>query len=161
MECRTEVQKKDSEKDTDKERKINRFFLLDNHWHALAVRGVAGTMMVSLYLWIAAGILDLIFLLSHSFATGWHRPAEQMITHTVTLLAVFELIRTLQSYLKIGRVRVTFILDASLVALIGELIGLWYGDYQPLKVGMSLGVIVLLVLLRIVTSKFSPGKFAS
>jgi uncharacterized membrane protein (DUF373 family) len=152
---------KESEKDTDKERKISRFFLLDNHWHALAVRGVAGIMMVALYLWIAAGIMDLIFQLSHYLVNGWHRSAEQMITHTVTLLAVFELIRTLQSYLKIGRVRVTFILDAALVALIGELIGLWYGDYQPLKVRMSLGVIVLLILMRIVTSKFSPGTFTS
>jgi uncharacterized membrane protein (DUF373 family) len=137
--------------------KTGRFFLLDSHWHALVVRAVAGTMMVVLYLWIIAGIVDLFLQLSPCLAGGWHGAAEQMITHTVTLLATFELIRTLQSYLKIGRVRVTFILDAALVVLIGELIALWYGEYKLPDVVTSLVVIVLLTLLRIITSRFSPG----
>ncbi len=137
--------------------KSRRLFLIDSHWHALAVRAVTGTMMVVLYLWIVVAIMDLFLQLFCSFAKGWHGAAEQMITHTVTLLATFELIRTLQSYLKIGRVRVTFILDAALVVLIGELIGLWYEEYIFQDVVLSLSVIVLLTLLRIMTSRFSPG----
>jgi len=117
--------------------------------------------MIALYLWIATGIVELGVQLGHAFLEGWQHSAEKMITHAVTLLAVFELIRTLQSYLKIGRVRVTLILDAALVVLIGELISLWYGDYPPLEVAINLGVIVVLALLRILTSRFSPEPLGS
>jgi uncharacterized membrane protein (DUF373 family) len=72
------------------------------------------------------------------------------------MLALLEVIRTLQAYLALGRVRVTFILDTALVVLIGELMGLWFREYSPEKVLLGLGVIVTLVILRIVTVKFSP-----
>ena len=34
--------------------------------------------------------------------------------------------------------------------------GLWFREYAPEKVLLGLGVIVTLVVLRIVTAKFSP-----
>ena len=40
---------------------------------------------------------------------------------------------------KLGRVRVTFILDTALVVLIGELMGLWFREYAPEKVLLGLG----------------------
>ena len=72
------------------------------------------------------------------------------------MLATFELIRILQSYLTLGRVKVTFILDAALVVLIGELISLWYGDYSVSQVVVNISVIALLIILRIITKKYSP-----
>ena len=72
------------------------------------------------------------------------------------MLAMLEVIRTLQSYLVLGRVRVTFILDTALVVLIGELMGLWFREYAPEKVLLGLGVIVTLAVLRITTARFSP-----
>ena len=65
-------------------------------------------------------------------------------------------IRTFKSYLIIGRVKVTFILDVALVVLIGELISLWYRDYTITEVIISVFVISMLVLLRIITIRFSP-----
>jgi hypothetical protein len=56
----------------------------------------------------------------------------------------------------LGRVKVTLILDAALVVLIGELISLWYRDYTATEVLLSMGVITMLTLLRILTAKFSP-----
>jgi hypothetical protein len=53
-------------------------------------------------------------------------------------------------------VRVTFIIDAALVVLISELIGLWFKEYAAEKVLLGLGVIVTLVALRIVTAHYSP-----
>ncbi|MDO9312104.1 MAG: hypothetical protein Q7T85_10500 [Nitrosomonas sp.] len=52
--------------------------------------------------------------------------AVHIIIDIVLILAILELIRILQSYLALGRVKVTFILDVAMVVLIGELIGLWY-----------------------------------
>lgn len=79
-----------------------------------------------------------------------------MIKDTVIMLASLELIRTLQSYLQLGRVKVTFIIDVALVVLIGELISLWYVDYDITEILVNLGVISVLMLLRIVTIKYSP-----
>jgi hypothetical protein len=53
---------------------------------------------------------------------------------------------------QLGRVRVTFIIDTALVVLIGELIGLWFNEYSPQKVLLSLGVIATLVILRNITA---------
>ena len=126
-----------------------------------ALRFLIACIMVCLYLWIASGLVLLLISLYEGIVTGsWHDAAEQMVKQVVMLLAVLELIRTLQSYLELGRVKVTFILDAALVVLIGELIGLCYREYTIHEVGLSLAVIVVLTILRITTVKFSPENTA-
>jgi uncharacterized membrane protein (DUF373 family) len=80
-----------------------------------------------------------------------------MIKDVVIILASLELIRVFQTYLLMGRVKVTFILDVALVVLIGELISLWYREYSISEVFMSVFVISVLVVLRIVTTKYSPN----
>jgi uncharacterized membrane protein (DUF373 family) len=115
------------------------------------------SIMACLSLWIASGVILLLLALYEGVINGsWHEATENMIVKVVMLLATFELIRTLQSYLELGRVKVTFILDAALVVLIGELISLWYREYTAHEVGLSLSVIVVLTILRISTVKFSP-----
>lgn len=91
-----------------------------------------------------------------AFSQSWATSAEQAIINSLILLALLEVIRTLQAYLRLGRVRVTFILDTALVVLISELMGLWFREYAPEKVLLGLGVIVTLVALRIVTARYSP-----
>ena len=132
------------------------FFLLRAGWHEQAVRLMVGLVMLIIYLWIAAGVVHLGLTLYATIDTSWTKPAKLMITDVVTLLAALELVRTLESYLQIGRVRVTFILDAALVVLIGELIGLWYRSYSATEAILSLTAIVTLVALRILTYRFSP-----
>jgi uncharacterized membrane protein (DUF373 family) len=133
-------------------------FLVDANWHCTIIRSLVSALMLSLYLWIGSGLVHLLLGLSSWRTGGWTHAAERMITDVVILLAALELIRTLHSYLEIGRVRVTFILDAALVVLIGELISLWYQEYTAKEVLLSMGVIVLLTLLRIATIKYSPDK---
>jgi len=112
--------------------------------------------MLVLGVWLIGGVLNLLYELYQSIGHSWSHAAESMITEVVIMLAVLELIRTLQSYLELGRVKVTLILDATLVVLVGELISLWYRDYTPMEVVLSLGVISLLTVLRIITAKYSP-----
>jgi len=136
------------------------FFLLRSAWHEQAVRLMVGMVMLIIYGWIAAGVVHLGMLLYSTIDSNWTKPAKMMITEVVTMLAALELVRTLQSYLQIGRVRVTFILDAALVVLTGELIGLWYRThYSSMEALLSLGVIITLVALRIVTFKYSPDAY--
>jgi len=112
--------------------------------------------MIAIYLWMASGFINLLLNLYHSYPANWSHGAEIMIKDTVILLASLELIRVFQAYLIMGRVKVTFILDVALVVLIGELISLWYSKYTMNEVFMSVFVIGALVVLRIITMKFSP-----
>ncbi len=132
-------------------------FILDHHWHSVIIGYLVGILMVSIYLWISGGILFLLFHLYTYALIDWSHGAEAMIKQVVIMLAALELIRTLQSYLVLGRVKVTFILDAALVVLIGELISLWYGEYNATEVFINISVISILTVLRIITSKYSPN----
>ena len=94
--------------------------------------------------------------LADAFGAQWSKGAEQAVLGGLLLLALLEVIRTLQAYLALGRVRVTFIIDTALVMLIGELMGLWFREYAPEKVLLALAVIVTLAALRVVTARYSP-----
>jgi len=139
--------------------KLSRYstFVLNNDWHAKVIGFLVGILMISIYFWIVAGIMSLLINLYQQLFTDWAHSAERMIKEVVILLAALELIRTLQSYLMLGRVKVTFILDAALVVLIGELISLWYGQYSMKQVIVNVLVISVLILLRIITTKYSPN----
>ena len=112
--------------------------------------------MIAIYLWLASGLISLLINLYYSFPDSWAHGAETMIKDVVIILASFELIRVFQSYLLLGRVKVTFILDVALVVLIGELISLWYREFETSEVVMNVMVITVLIVLRIFTSKYSP-----
>lgn len=133
------------------------FLLTDSDWHARTIQFIVGVLMLALYVWITAGVLNLLLNLSDIFKSGWTQIAEHIIVDIVLILAMLELIRILQSYLSLGRVKVTFILDVALVVLIGELIGLWYKEYTFVEVGLHIAVITMLILLRIVSIRFSPN----
>lgn len=125
--------------------------------YAVLLRLLAGGLIFVLCLWILAGIIHMAFELDRLFNAAWAATCEQVISEALIILALLEVTRTLQAYLKLGRIRVTFILDTVLVVLIGELMGLWFHHYNAAKVLLGLGVISLLVVLRIVTARFSPA----
>jgi uncharacterized membrane protein (DUF373 family) len=131
-------------------------FILSPNFYGLMVRVLIGLLMMGLSLWLLTGLFSLMEHLWLAVTGEWGHEAEKIIIDVVIILAILELVRTLQSYLELGRVKVTLILDAALVVLIGELISLWYRDYTATEVILSMGVITMLTLLRIITVKFSP-----
>lgn len=130
--------------------------ILNGDYYEVVVKVLTAGLMIAVSIWIFTGIIALMVNLTHVFDEGWEKIAQHSIMKIITMLALLELLRTLYSYLQLGRVKVTFILDAALVVLIGELIGLWYREYTSMEVVLSLVVISVLVVLRIVTSKYSP-----
>jgi uncharacterized membrane protein (DUF373 family) len=120
------------------------------------IRILTGLLILVLCVWMITGGVAMVLALGDAFTGHWSKAAEHIIVNALILLALLEVIRTLQAYLTLGRVRVTFILDTALVVLIGELMGLWFREYAPEKVLLGLGVIATLVALRIVTARFSP-----
>jgi uncharacterized membrane protein (DUF373 family) len=120
------------------------------------IRFLIGLLIAVFCLWMVAGGFSMAVALAHGFGAGWAAAAENAIIDGLILLALLEVIRTFQAYLKLGRVRVTFIIDTALVMLIGELMGLWFRAYTPEKVLLALFVIVTLTFLRILTGRYSP-----
>lgn len=131
---------------------------LANAVYPCMIRILTGMLIVALCLWMLAGVIYLIARLPEILFADWASMAEHVIIRALIMLALLEVIRTLRAYLKLGRVRVTFILDTALVVLIGELMGLWFREYAPEKVLLGLVVIIALVALRIVTARFSPER---
>lgn len=117
---------------------------------------LAGLLILVLCLWMFVGLIYMVMDIFKSFSQEWAHIAETAIVDALMILALLEVVRTLQSYLRLGRVRVTFIIDTALVVLISELIALWFKEYSPEKVLLGMGTIVTLVVLRIVTARFSP-----
>lgn len=135
---------------------VYKTFLMNHKWHSRIVGFFIGILMMAIYLWMASGFINILLNLYHSFPKGWSHGSEIMIKDVVIILALLELIRVFKTYLIMGRIKVTFILDVALVVLIGELISLWYREYSMNEVFMSIFVIASLVVLRIITSKYSP-----
>jgi len=134
-------------------------FILNHEWHSRVVGFFIGILMIVIYLWMATGFINLLLNLYNSYPDNWSHGAEVMIKDVVIILAALELIRVFQAYLLMGRVKVTFILDVTLVVLIGELISLWYKEEHSMnEVFMHVFVISVLVVLRIVTNKYSPDS---
>ena len=132
--------------------------LLNSKAHSTIIGFLAGILMLALYVWIAFGFVNLLTNLYHSFPNEWSHGSEKMIEDVVIILAALELIRIFQSYLLIGRVKVSFIVDVSLVVLIGELISFWYRKAEMNDILLSLFVILVLVIIRVVTTKYSPDN---
>lgn len=131
-------------------------FIFNQTWHKNIVGFLVGILMIAIYIWIAVGFVQLLIKLYQTTFQHWSHGAETMIKDVVVILASLELIRIFQSYLLLGRVKVTFILDVALVVLIGELISFWYREQQLMEMIVSVFVITVLIVLRIVTTKFSP-----
>ncbi len=133
-----------------------KIFFLDSEWHSKVIKLLVSLVMLTVYAWIVAGIATLFRDLYHTALSTWTHGAGVMIKDVVIILASLELIRTLQSYLKLGRVKITFILDAALVVLIGELMSLWLHSYTLQEVMMTIGVISFLTVVRVFMVRFSP-----
>ena len=93
------------------------------------IRLLAGLLILVLCAWMVAGGVAMVQALGGAFSGHWATAAEHTIINALIMLALLEVIRTLQAYLRLGRVRVTFILDTALVVLIGEFMGLWFREY--------------------------------
>ncbi|HMS83662.1 MAG TPA: phosphate-starvation-inducible PsiE family protein [Nitrospira sp.] len=118
------------------------------------------------------GVLSLVMLILLTALTGgalktlWEirllidHPAEvvlrQVIVNTLMLLALVEVFKTTATYVREGRVKVTFIVDTILVVMLTEVISQWFkgGDWQPLIA--LLGILLILSIVRITAVRWSP-----
>lgn len=141
----------------ERDKPIYSTFLFRHEWHSKVIGLIVGIMMLAIYVWMFAGFYNLLAELYLAYPLNFAFGAKTMVKDVIIILSSLELIRIFQSYLSIGRVKVTFIIDVALVVLIGELIGFWYREYTVTDVVLSIVIISVLFILRFGTIKYSPN----
>ncbi len=95
--------------------------------------------------------IDLQVLFKSSVEEG----LKVMLLNVLNLLAVIEVLKTGLSYIKDGRVRVTYIVDTVLIVMLTEVLSFWYkGDYSHYVA--LIAILLTLIAIRVLAIRFSP-----
>lgn len=71
------------------------------------IRLLTSSLIMVLGIWMGAGIVNILIQLKDEFTSAWVSIVEHTIANGLIMLALLAVIRTLQAYLTLGRVRVT------------------------------------------------------
>lgn len=80
------------------------------------------------------------------------------LVDVLTVLAMIEVFRTAMAYFSEGRVKVTYIIDTVLVALLTEVLAFWYREVEVQRLLLVIVLTVVLMALRIAAIRFSPYR---
>lgn len=128
-----------------------------------SIKALLSLLLLALLLGIGAGIarigLETVRSLPHLFGEeGLHHSFRWLLVDALTVLAVVEVYRTAMTYFIEGRVKVTYIIDTVLVAVLTEVLAFWYRDIEPIRLTMVLALVATLMLVRIFAIRFSPRR---
>ncbi len=118
----------------------------------LALLGIIGT-----------GVMKTFIDLWHCLLEVWrggnlHEGFRWLLVDVLTVLAIVEVFRTAMVYFVEGRVKVTYIIDTVLVAVLTEILAFWYRDIETDRVLMVVALVVSLMFVRIMAIRFSPRR---
>ncbi|OHB33518.1 MAG: hypothetical protein A2X84_00315 [Desulfuromonadaceae bacterium GWC2_58_13] len=118
----------------------------------LALLGIigAGVMTTFIDLW------DCLLEVVHGGKL--HEGFRWLLVDVLTVLALVEVFRTAMVYFTEGRVKVTYIIDTVLVAVLTEVLAFWYRDIEPSRMAMVVVLVVSLMFVRIMAIRFSPRR---
>lgn len=101
-------------------------------------------------------LLDACHTLGMIGDSGSKQATQNLLSDVLATLALIEVFHTAQAYLREGRVRVTYIIDTVLVAVLSEVIAFWHMEFSLQKLAMLLALVVCLMFVRIMAIRFSP-----
>jgi uncharacterized membrane protein (DUF373 family) len=139
--------------------------LLDfpGHFFEQAIKALLCLILLALVGTIGAVVIQTFIDLGHCFAavgqeTELHHHFKQILVDVLTGLAIVEVYRTALAYFIEGRVKVTYLIDAVLVAVLTEIMAFWYREIDPVRVGMVILLVLTLMFVRIMAIRFSPRR---
>ncbi len=112
------------------------------------------TILVGMLLAILHTFWDLRLLLTEDLSLG----IKRVVIRALAILALVEVYRTGYVYLKEGRVKVTYIVDAALVVLITEILSLWFAATDYLRMSAAVLLLLALALVRVLAIRYSPAR---
>ncbi|MDD5772345.1 MAG: phosphate-starvation-inducible PsiE family protein [bacterium] len=105
-----------------------------------------------------AGIIAMVFHFRFLFQIDLEHALHGIILNVLTILALLEIYKTIMVYFSEGRVKISFIIDTMIVIVLTEMIGYLFREFEPYKMGMMLGIVFVLCIMRIFTVKYSPSN---
>jgi len=133
------------------------------HFFEQAIKALLCLILLALVGTIGAVVIRTFLDLGHCFAVleqgaQLHLGFKQILVDVLTGLAIVEVYRTALAYFIEGRVKVTYLIDAVLVAVLTEVMAFWYRDIDPVRVGMVVILVLALMFVRIMAIRFSPRR---
>lgn len=122
------------------------------------IKIVLSLLIVTILLALLGGVVKTLFDLSLLFSLDVDVALRRIILDILILLAVVEIFRTTLTYFTEGRIKVTFIIDTILVVMLTEVITLWFNNMEFGRLWAILILISTLVVMRIITIKYSPNN---
>ncbi|WP_028950623.1 phosphate-starvation-inducible PsiE family protein [Sulfurihydrogenibium subterraneum] len=134
--------------------KILKFRVLDN---AILISLFILEIIVSFGLGLS--IFNIIFSLYQNYP-NLKQMIESLINNTLSIFIMIEIIKSINDYIALKRVRISVIIDISIIILLRELvIGLYQHNISTEFSILLIGIIFLLVIMRVITLKYSPNKY--
>ncbi len=100
------------------------------------------------------------FMISAFARKEVHHGMESILISSLGVLAMVEVFRTAMAYFIEGRVKVTYIIDTVLVAVLTETLAFWYRDVEAARIILMIALVFSLMVVRILAIRFSPNKKA-
>lgn len=89
-----------------------------------------------------------------------HHPLQELLISSLMVLAFVEVFRTAMAYFVEGRVKVTYLVDTVLVALLTEVLAFWYREVEAQRIWLMIALVLSLFIVRILAIRFSPNRRA-
>ncbi len=106
------------------------------------------------------GVARLVLDLGDVFASrSIDQAFDMIVTNTLSMFVVVELLKSLIGYFEIQRLRITFIIDAAIVFILREImIGLYGHSLSALYVGSLSLLLLTMGALRTMAVMYSPDR---
>lgn len=124
----------------------------------LSTKALISLVVMAIFLTILAGTAYTVYDFRLIFTVPFHEAFRTILIDILTVLAIFEILRTALAYYTFGRVKVTYIIDAVLVTTLTEILAFWYREIEWQKLAMALALVFSLAFVRIIAIRFSPRK---
>lgn len=126
-------------------------------------KALLSLLLLALLGTICAGVARTFIDLYHCFALilheeSLHHSLKVILIDVLTVLAVVEVFRTAMAYLVEGRVKVTYIIDTVLVAVLTEVLAFWYREIETTRMLIVIALVLTLMFVRIMAIRFSPKR---
>jgi uncharacterized membrane protein (DUF373 family) len=86
---------------------------------------------------------------------------KHLINNALSIFILIEIIRSINDYIYYKRIRISVVLDVSIIILLRELVlGLYQHTVSESFAIMITGIIFIMIIARVITIKFSPNNYS-
>lgn len=85
---------------------------------------------------------------------------KHLINNALSMFILIEIIKSINDYIRFKRIRISIVLDVSIIILLRELVlGLYQHAISESFAIMITGIIFIMIVARAITIKFSPNNY--